>query len=350
MSKLTPLQEEVIKQTYEATGSKRATMRETGHDWRAVARVLAGGQAQTPQGSEEGRIDDGIDYDRLAALVAARLNISQSAPVDEGPLAPQEWRQPRQPGIYDAPRLFERIVWLSDLHYPYQDQAAIDAALDFCRDWKPTLVIIGGDLYDSYMISGYEKSPDQLNHHLQREFDLAKPFVKEVDGLGSEVVYILGNHEARIDALIAKNPGLAKLRALEWHRMAELPERWQILPQYSRYRVGSLDFHHGDLKQGPGGRYVAARMLEDLKRSSVFGHFHRSQTYTEPDGDGVLRAGFGAGHLCNTTEAAKYCRLNRWATGFISVDMDPREGLYEVRSHLIHGGRTRIDGRTYSGG
>lgn len=349
MSKLTPLQEEVIRETYKATGSKRATCRETGHDFRAVARVLA----QAPQGLEieaGGRDAIDIDYDRLATMVAAKLGISQSGPVNEGPPAPQEWRQPRQPGIIDAPRLYERIVWMSDLHYPYQDQGAIDAAMAFCRDWRPTLILIGGDLYDSYLISAYEKSPEQLNHHLQREFDLARPFVKEVDSLACDVVYILGNHEARIDALIAKNPGLAKLRALEWHRMAELPERWTILPQFSRYRVGSLDFHHGDLKQGPGGRYVAARMLEDLKRSSVHGHFHRSQVYIEPDGDGVLRAGFSSGHLCDTAEAAKYMRLNRWATGFISVDMDSREGIFEVRSHLIHGGKCRINGRTYSGG
>jgi hypothetical protein len=236
---------------------------------------------------------------------------------------------------------------MGDLHYPYQDQKAIDAVLDYVRDWRPELIIINGDLFDSYLISSYSKSPEQLNHHLQREFDLAKPFVKLIDEAGSDIVYILGNHEARIDALIAQNPGLSRLRALQWHNMAELPARWQILPQYSRYRLGSLDIHHGDLKQGPGGRYVAARMLEDLKRSSLFNHFHRDQSYPEPDGDGVVRCGYGTGHLCDPVEAAKYCRLNRWTTGFRSIDSDPTSGLFEVRSHLIHGGRTRIDGKTY---
>lgn len=253
------------------------------------------------------------------------------------------------PGVVKIPGLAsERIVWLSDLHVPYHDARAVNAALDMARDWRPSLLILGGDLYDSYLISAFEKEPERLNATLQNEFDAAQPIISAIDGLACDVVFILGNHEARIDALIAKNPGLSKLRALQWHTMAEIPKRWTILPQYTRLRIGGLDFHHGDIKQGPGGRYVAARMLEDLKRSSVFGHFHRDQFYPEPDGDGVVRGGFSTGHLCNVAEAGKYCRINRWTTGFRSVDMDVVGGAFEVRSHLIHDGRFRFQGKTYA--
>jgi hypothetical protein len=131
--------------------------------------------------------------------------------------------------------------------------------------------------------------------------------------------------------------------------MAELPKRWQILPQYSRYRLGPLDIHHGDAKKGAGGRHVACRMLEDLKRSSLFGHFHREQMYPEPDGDGVVRAGYASGHLCDEHEAGKYCPINRWTKGYRTVDMDPTLGLFEVRGHSIHSGRVRADGITYGG-
>ncbi len=257
---------------------------------------------------------------------------------------------PPPPGlIYKAPAGVSRIVSLSDLHVPYHDVAAVNAALEMCEDWRPDLVIVNGDLYDSYLISSFEKEPARLGATLQDEFDAARPITKRIDELGCRVVFILGNHEARINALVAKNPGLAKLRSLEWHAMAEIPSRWEILPQHSRYRFEHLDIHHGDIKQGPGGRYVAARMLEDLKRSSLFGHFHRDQFYPEPDGDGVTRGGFGQGHLCNEEEAGKYCRINRWIKGFRSVDMDPETGLYECRSHLIHNGKLRYGERTYVG-
>jgi hypothetical protein len=184
---------------------------------------------------------------------------------------------------------------------------------------------------------------------LQDEFDAAKPITARISRMPGKKVFILGNHCARINALVAKNPGLAKLRALQWHAMAEIPSDWEILPQFSRYRIHGLDIHHGDLKQGPGGRYVAARILEDLKRSSLFGHFHRDQFYPEPDGDGVVRGSFASGHLCNEEEAGKYCRVNRWIKGFRSVDMDPDVGLFECRSHLIHKGKFRWNGVTYGG-
>jgi predicted phosphodiesterase len=257
---------------------------------------------------------------------------------------------PSRPGLVVRPSIPGRIAWLSDQHYPYQDQPAIDAALDFLETWRPDLLILGGDLFDCYSISRYEKDPRRLHETLQREFDAAQGFARAVGRLGCEVVYLLGNHECRLDAIVAAHPGLGGLLSLGWPQIASLPDSWTVCPNQSRYRIGGLDFLHGDLKgRGSGGRHVASKILGILKRSCVFGHYHRPQVFPEPDGDGVLRAGFSTGHLCDPVRAADYCPVNDWWTGFLTVDMDPATGLSDVRSHWVHDGKFRFQGVTYGG-
>lgn len=295
------------------------------------------------------------ELDEMRRKLASVFEILER-PTNEGPPAAQDKAtapaaQPSKtpPGlIYHDSLRPSRIAWLSDLHVPYHDAAAASVALSALEDWRPDLVIVGGDFFDSYLISRHEKEPARLRDTLQGEFDAGQPIAQRIDRIGAPVVYIRGNHEARIDALVGANPGLAELRSLDLKKMAELPSGWSILPQFARYRVRGVDFHHGDLMQGIGGRHVGCNMLMKLKRSNVFGHFHRSQVYGEPDGDGTLRAGFSSGHLCDEAEAGKYCRLNNWAKGFITVDMDNDSGLFEVRSHLVHGGKLRFGGKTYT--
>jgi predicted phosphodiesterase len=367
MPALTDTQRTKIKEVFIRVGNIQGVARELGHDRETVRRTIqdlitgAAGDALAlgGSGSDEGEPQKATTHGWFREAMAATMRefgLELATPREEAPApAPSpDNLKPTPPGtpaglVYAAPPGLGRIVVLSDLHVPYHDVAAVDAALSLCEDWRPDLVIVNGDLYDSYLISSYEKEPGRLGDTLQGEFDAAAPITKRIDNLGCKVVMILGNHEARINALIAKNPGLAKLRALAWHAMAELPARWEILPQFSRYRLEHLDVHHGDLKQGPGGRYVAARMLEDLKRSSLHGHFHRRQFYAEPDGDGVVRGTFSQGHLCDEAEAGKYCRLNRWTKDFSTIDLDADTGLYEVRAHMIHKGRFQFQGKRYGG-
>lgn len=328
-----------ILDSYAEKGSYRATAKETGHTYRAVRRVVE---------SAGGGADQLLDIRELInARVAAAL--AALGPVDEGPPAPQP-----MPARLDGPRLLvsptihARTGWLSDVHCPYHDPVALGAAFELFEEWRIDLLILGGDQLDCYGISRYGKAPSKLRDTLQKEIDAFRPIRDRIVKLGCQVKYLEGNHDHRVKSLVADNPALDDLQSLEWHKLADLPESWEILPNQSRFRMGNLDFIHGDLRgRGVGSKHIASGMLAKLKRSTLFGHYHRAQFHPEPDGDGVIRAGFSTGHMCDPAQAADYCPINDWTQGFATIDTDPTTGLFEVRQHLIHAGKFRHDGKTY---
>lgn len=90
---------------------------------------------------------------------------------------------------------YPRVAFLSDIHAPFEDQAAMQAVFRILDDYRPDLTIIGGDAVDFYGASDHVKDPDR-QETLQEEFDLANARVfKPIDRLSAKVIYLPGNHE-----------------------------------------------------------------------------------------------------------------------------------------------------------
>ncbi len=326
-----------------------ADFREHG-DWQKTAQKFNVGETTVRKYAGHGT-NPALDA-LQAQLDALRETIAPAPTVHPGRYAPPDLSLVTEhaQGLYTPKKTYERILVLSDLHVPYHDRRAIDAVLDFARDFAPDLIVLNGDTYDSYLISRYGKDPKKLRDTLQSEFDAAQPILKRINSLFGDVILGLGNHDARINALVAENPGLDGLRALEFGRMAELPDRWTVLPDGYRLRLGPIDVLHGNLKgRGGGAKHIAAWMYAKLKRSCLFGHFHRQQSHLEPDGDGVVRGAFSTGHLCDPVKAAEYCPINDWAAGFATIEMDGGDAPFHVGQHLISRGVFRYGGKTYGG-
>ena len=313
--------ERIVREVIASEGSISRAAREAGCSWHTANRYAS----STPP---------------LVIPEAIRTIPAPSVPVPLVPVAS---------GVYGARKPYRRILWMSDLHIPYHDPRAVNAVLEFARDWTPDLVVVGGDLYDFYGISRWEKSPARLRETIQLELDAGKPIVQAIDSLGADVDYILGNHEARLASLVGIHPALDGLRAFSWERLAELPTTWRVLPDQARLRVGGLDFLHGNLKgRGGGAKHVAANMLGKLKRSFMCGHWHRKQSYIDPDGDGTPRGGWTNGWLGDVRQA-DYISCPDWANGAATVEMDPDEDLFGVHQFTIIDGKFIRNGKTYRG-
>ena len=50
-----------------------------------------------------------------------------------------------------------RCLVLSDIHIPYHDQAALALALAYARDYRPTHIVLNGDILDAQEISSHPK-------------------------------------------------------------------------------------------------------------------------------------------------------------------------------------------------
>lgn len=267
---------------------------------------------------------------------------------------PREMFAPRQPQIelpppvqrlVPVPRPYRKIAFLSDIHFPYHDQPAVDVALAALRDWRPELVVLGGDIFDFYQISEYSQDPSR-RLTIQDELDSARGFWESINNLDADVIYLEGNHESRLTRTIHKNPGLYNLRALSFPIAAELPRHWRWYPSQTHLKVGPLILLHGDLRGGPSGVHIAWALLKRLRTSCLFGHFHRFDIAYETGYDGLPRVGFGNGHLSDVLRA-EYVTTPNWQTGFSTIEYSPEEGIFAVQQHLIINGQLVFRGRIY---
>lgn len=250
-----------------------------------------------------------------------------------------------------------RILVDGDLHYPDHDPYVEAAKIKFAQDWKPEAWVGVGDTYDFYSISRYVKDPARLSTFLQHEFDSAQPYIRERHRLtAGEDVYLMGNHEYRLHALICANPGLSGLRALEFRNLAELPARATVLPYKKKYRIGPITFEHGDDIGGkmgcknPASWYHANRGAKNV----IFGHFHRfdiqDRTLWDEDGTPHMYTALAQGHGQDVSKAT-YMTEHPWQHGFTAIETwqdnsKTRFTMYPIR---IINGCFSWGGKVYNG-
>lgn len=295
---------------------------------------------------------------RLESQVGGVATRQTNGPIEEGGqidapppvtvIYPELMRaaSPPPPAVF-AVSQFLKVAYVSDVHLPFEDKVNVRVTLDYLADYKPDVVILGGDIWDFYEISDYERDPGRITT-LQDEFDQGRYFVKAIDELCARVVMLEGNHEGRLHRLISRNPGLFKLRSLEIPRAAELPERWQYFPSQTHYRLGPMLALHGDVKgMSDRATHPAYTLFQRLKRSCIAGHFHRFGRYYDTDYDGVPRAGFVNGHLSDMKQV-KYITSPNWQSGFSTIEMAADGHLFRVDQHIIVNGRMVAGGKEYT--
>lgn len=240
----------------------------------------------------------------------------------------------------------EKIAFLSDLHIPYQSKRALEIVLNFLGDYNANHIILGGDIFDCYQVSDYSRDPGRTLT-LQDEFDHGRPFIEAIDYLAPKVSFMLGNHEDRLQRLIGRNPGLYNLRALKLSVAAELPKAWKFYPSQAQLQLGNLTVLHGDLRElGSGGINPARTMFNKLKRSSLFGHFHRFASHYDTNYNGDVRITQGNGHLSDLAQVC-YMTAPDWQMGITTVEVCG-SGAFAIQPRIIDRRGLLADGKEYS--
>lgn len=193
-----------------------------------------------------------------------------------------------------------REVFVNDVHAPFQDHKSVNLFLEFLRDFKPNRVWIVGDLIDFYAISRYEKNPDRLLN-IDAEVTAAKDVCNDIRQAvkpGTEIEFLPGNHDDRLQKFCWKHPEIAKLRGLQIDNVLELDRfRVNLRPKQVRFEDVPFLVEHGDICRKRGG-YTAAAMLERRGMSGLSGHTHRlaGTRFTDQTGEKVW---FENGCLCD---------------------------------------------------
>lgn len=252
--------------------------------------------------------------------------------------------------VFDAHVGFERVVG-AGRPVALHDPTAIRAAVKFAEDFKPHHLILGGDILDCGAVSHHHAGKPGRTEGLRllRDMKLAKELV--IDPLEATCergrrVYHKGNHEAWLDQLVEKEPGLEEL--VDLRANLGLGRTWEVIEQGGLSNLGRLYFAHGD--QVRGSEHCAKSAVLDFNRSISFGHFHTLQqfTLTSAIDEELPKVGTAVPCLCRKNPAYGKARPNRWAQGFAYGWIHPDGRFYQSLAVIING-RTIISGQEYDG-
>ena len=171
-------------------------------------------------------------------------------------------------------------MFVSDIHCPYQDNSALEAMYHFMDWWKPSEVIILGDLVDFYAVSRFSREPERVLK-LQEELDEGVLILEKIRNHSpkAKMTFIKGNHEARLKRYLWSHAQeLDCLRAL----------KLESLLQFDRFNIKYEDrgimhykdiiVKHGNIVRKFAG-YTAKGEFEKNGMSGVSGHTHRLAQY-----------------------------------------------------------------------
>ena len=90
----------------------------------------------------------------------------------------------------------ENILWVSDLHIPFEDKKSVRKLFDDLKNNEYDTVVLGGDTIDMESPSKFEKRPDQIGT-LQQELDKYYEFMDKLKEYHKgKLIYLVGNHES----------------------------------------------------------------------------------------------------------------------------------------------------------
>lgn len=253
-----------------------------------------------------------------------------------------------------------RFIALFDLHYGKEwktgrlyelhDPRALGAVLEFARDFRPDVVILGGDMLDCGAISHHREGQIRLTEGLRLKLDmegLRKDLLAPIESLRPKrMVFHVGNHEDWLEDFVDEHPGVEGI--VDLRQGLGLGRAWEFIPQGQHSKLGKLYFVHGD--QIRSSQYSARWAIEAYEKSIRFGHFHRAQLHTKISAldQKDMRTGMGVPALCRRDPGYGKGAPNQWAEGFLWGYVF-EDGSFSDYLTFIVGNRFVANGRVYQG-
>jgi predicted phosphodiesterase len=177
----------------------------------------------------------------------------------------------------------EVVLFLSDLHFPFQNQELVDSALRLAKKLKPHRIVLNGDINDFFQLSRFNTGLERLDD-LQNEIDESNTFRAKLRKAcpNSQIDETLGNHDHRLLSYVQQHArALTSLRALTPEKL--LMSRELEITRYDgsgfRLRPNFL-VQHGTIVRKYAG-WSARAELEKAGISGTSGHTHRLGIYRQ---------------------------------------------------------------------
>lgn len=275
-----------------------------------------------------------VRYWRGASGVANRQSASELLPSIMAPAKRES--HVKEPYLLTLPC---KALILSDIHIPFQDDAALKAALDEGERVKVNAVVLNGDLTDFKEFSWWDRNPtkDDMVHGIQQTRVFLKLLRKRFPN--AQIVWKQGNHEERYEAyLIRKAPELLDADFVSFDHVFFLDDfDIDLVDEKRRIKVGDLNLIHGH--EYKGGKILPVNPARSLflraKHYAMCGHFHQASYHQGKDIEGGVKSCWSTGCLCDMNPV--WQPFNEWMHSFAIVEAE-KDGKFEPRTPAIKRG------------
>lgn len=254
-------------------------------------------------------------------------------------IIPEAVVQMNEWGSFNIPGPLKALI-LSDIHFPYHAPDALEPALEYGADRKPTHIILNGDTVDHYALSRWETDPRQRDFNGEIEATvqflagLRKAFPK------ARIILKHGNHEERYERYMRfKAAELLNVKKFTWEELFELKAHGiEMVNQKRPIRLGELNVIHGHeyVFQISNPVNPARGMYLRAKAHVLGGHFHQTSQHSEKSLEMKVISAWSTGCLCDLHP--EYRPLNPWNHGFAWVEID-KCGAFRVENLRVMKGK-----------
>lgn len=232
---------------------------------------------------------------------------------------------------------------------PLHDEKAIKAMLKFAQDFKPDVMICGGDNLDCGPVSHWlkHKKASVSGLNLKKDCEVYTELVlKPINKImaGKRKIWMIGNHEMWLQDAVEENPAFEDM--LDVRNLLNL-EGWEIKEQGEHVKLGHLRFIHGDTL--PNVKNIASVAVDRYNCSVLLGHFHTHQNFlkhTMLENQPLM--GTVVPGLCRRNPNYAENRPNQWTQGFAFGYVYP-DGQFTNYVPIIINGRFMANGKDYCG-
>lgn len=233
------------------------------------------------------------------------------------------------------PKGQNNILFLSDIHLPYQDNKALALAIDYGIQEKVNAIYLNGDTLDMYQMSRFIK--DRRLRDMSGELEICREFLKMLQKtFNCPIYYKIGNHEDRWENFLRlQAPELLGISDFELSTILRFRE-FGVTEVKSRQLAyaGKLGLLHGhEFGHSVFSPVNPARGLYlRAKESCVIGHHHQTSEHTEKSLSGEVVTTWSVGSLCGLQP--EYMPYNKWNHGFAHIRVKDDKN-YEVKNIRI---------------
>jgi predicted phosphodiesterase len=155
---------------------------------------------------------------------------------------------------------------IGDTHLPFEHERYIKFIYDAFKAYGVDKIVHIGDLVDNHAISYHESDPDGLSSG--DEGRAVEKKLKKWFYAFPELSIVMGNHD-KLPERQAKTHGLAKRFIKSFRDVWNLPEKWEVYPDY--LIIDGVYYCHGT---GSSGKNAAFNLMLAKGQSVVMGHVH----------------------------------------------------------------------------